>query len=38
MEQFKSYITEEKDEPYRLMLIIFDDPNDPNKTGEEIEK
>ena len=38
MEKFAEFITEEKDEPYRLMLIIYDDPLDPNKTGEEIEK
>ena len=38
MEQFKSYITEAKDEPYRLMLIVYDDPNDPNKTGEFIKE
>ena len=38
MEQFKSYITEEKDERYRLMLIIYDEPTDPNITGNELKK
>ena len=40
LENFKSFITEEedKDEPYRLMLIVHDDPKAPNKTGYEIEK
>ena len=37
--KFKSFITEEDNKkPYRLMLIIYDDPLDPNKTGEEIGK
>ena len=35
----KDYIAEQSSEqPYRLMLIIYDDPLDPNKTGEEIKK
>ena len=38
MEKFSSFITEQKEEPYRLCLIIYDDPLDPNKTGEEIKK
>jgi len=31
MENFKSFITEEKDEPYRFVLIWYDDPDDPDE-------
>ena len=33
MEKFKSFITEEKDEPYKLVVLSHDDPHDPNETG-----
>ena len=33
MEKFKSFITEQKDEPYKLAILSHDDPNDPNETG-----
>jgi len=33
MENFKSFITEQKDEPYRLVIISHDDSDDPNETG-----
>ena len=36
MEQFKSYITEEKDEPYRFLNLIHDTPDDPNTTGDKM--
>ena len=29
---------EVSEQPYRMCLIIYDDPLDPNKTGEEIKK
>ena len=36
MEKFSDFISEQKNEqPYRLMLIIYDDPNDPNKKTEK---
>ena len=38
MEQFKSYITEEKDEPYRILILMRNEPDDPNKTGDALEK
>ena len=35
MEKFKSFITEEedKDEPYKLLILSSHDPHDPNVTG-----
>jgi len=33
MEKFKSFITEAKDEPYKLVVLSHDDPHDPNETG-----
>ena len=33
MEHFKSFITEQKEEPYRLVILSHDDPLDPNETG-----
>ena len=39
MEKFKSFISEQKNEqPYKMMLIIYNDPADPNKTGDELAK
>ena len=38
MEKFKSFITEEEKEPYRLLILVYDTPDDPNKTGVIIEK
>ena len=39
MGKFAEFLKEQdNDKPYRLMLIIYDDPLDPNKTGEEIGK
>ena len=31
MEKFSDFITEEKDEPYRFVLIWYDDPDDPDE-------
>ena len=37
MEKFKSFISEQKNEqPYKMMLIIYNDPADPNKTGDAL--
>ena len=33
MEKFKAFITEEKDEPYKLVVLSHDDTHDPNETG-----
>jgi RimK family alpha-L-glutamate ligase len=33
MEKFKSFITEAKEEPYKLVILSHDDPLDPNETG-----
>ena len=30
MEKFKSFISEAKDEPYKLVILSHDDPEDPN--------
>jgi len=38
MGKFKEFITEEKDEPYQLLLLVYDTPDDPNKTGDLLEK
>ena len=39
MEKFKSFISEQKNEqPYRILNLIHDTPDDPNKTGDMIEK
>ena len=38
MEKFKSFITEEKDEPYNVLIVSHDDPEDPNVTGKRIEE
>ena len=38
MEQFKSYITEAKEEPYKLLILSHDDPLDPNETGPRVRK
>ena len=38
MENFKSFIREQKDEPYRLVILSHDDAEDPNKTGDLIRK
>ena len=38
MEQFKSYITEAKEEPYKLLILSHDDPLDPNETGPMVRK
>ncbi len=40
MENFKSFITEEedKDEPYKLLILSSHDPHDPNVTGPLIRK
>ena len=31
MEKFSEFITEAKDEPYRFVLIWYDDPDDPDE-------
>ena len=33
MEKFSEFITEVKDEPYKLVVFSHDDPDDPNETG-----
>ena len=38
MEKFKSFITEAKDEPYRILIVMRDVPDDPNKTGDALVK
>jgi len=40
LENFKSFITEEedKDEPYKLLILSSHDPHDPNVTGPLIRK
>jgi|TARA_B110000259_G_scaffold56892_1_gene67183 ribosomal protein S6--L-glutamate ligase len=38
MEKFKSFITEAKEEPYRILVLMRDVENDPNKTGDALEK
>ena len=34
--KFREFISEEKEEPYRLVIISHDDPDDPNQTGDLI--
>ena len=36
--KFKDYITEEKVQPYRLVILSHDDADDPNKTGDLIRE
>ena len=36
MEKFKSFITEQKDEPYRILILSHDEEDDPNITGEKL--
>ena len=38
MEKFKSFISEAKDEPYKLVILSHDDPEDPNETGPMIRE
>ena len=38
MEKFKSFITEAKEEKYRLLIVSHDDPHDPNETGALVRK
>ena len=38
MEKFSEFITEEKDEPYKLLILSHDDPLDPNETGPLVRK
>ena len=40
LENFKSFITEEedKDEPYKLLILSSHDPHDPNVTGPMVRK
>ena len=38
MEKFKSFITEAKEEKYKLLILSHDDPHDPNETGALIRK
>ena len=37
MEKFSKFITEEE-EPYRVLVLMRDAENDPNKTGDALEK
>jgi len=36
--KFKDFITEDKKEPYRLVILSHDDAEDPNKTGDLIRE
>ena len=38
MEKFSSFITEQKDEPYNLLIVSHDDPLDPNETAPLVRK
>ena len=38
MEKFSSFITEQKEEPYTLLILVHSTPEDPNKTGVIIDK
>jgi len=38
MEKFKSFITEAKEESYKLLILSHDDPLDPNETGPMVRK
>ena len=38
MEKFSEFITEAKDESYKLLIISHDDPLDPNETGPLVRK
>ena len=39
MDKFSDFISEQKnDKPYRILNLIHDTPDDPNKTGDEIER
>ena len=38
MEKFKSFITEAKEEKYKLLILSHDDPFDPNETGPMVRK
>ena len=39
MDKFSDFISEQKNEqPYRVLNLIHDTPDDPNKTGDMIEK
>ena len=38
MEKFKSFITEAKEEKYKLLILSHDDPHDPNETGALVRK
>ena len=38
MEKFSEFITEAKEEPYRILLLVHDTPDDPNKTGKKLDK
>jgi len=35
---FSNFITEEKEQPYKLLILSHDDPHDPNETGPMIRK
>ena len=36
--KFRDFITEEKEESYRLVILSHDDAEDPNKTGDLIRE
>ena len=38
MEKFSEFITEAKEESYKLVVLSHDDPLDPNETGPLIRK
>ena len=38
MEKFSEFIVEAKEEPYRVLVLMRDAEDDPNKTGDALEK
>ena len=38
MEKFSDFIVEQKDEPYKLLIVSHDDPLDPNETAPLVRK
>ena len=38
MEKFKSFITEEEDESYRMVVLIYDTIDEPDITGKRIKE
>ena len=38
MEKFSSFLNEQKDESYNLLIVSHDDPLDPNETAPMVKK